>query len=66
MMNTYKYLNDCKNIYIFFLEPSLSADYSGFQGVGAFIYAGTGIVEGSEASQEWDELELKVSQVSAD
>ncbi|EXB20726.1 Isochorismate synthase [Morus notabilis] len=32
------------------------------KGVGALIYAGTGIVEGSEASLEWDELELKVSQ----
>lgn len=30
--------------------------------LGAFIYAGTGIVEGSKSSQEWDELELKTSQ----
>lgn len=34
------------------------------QGLGALIYAGTGIVEGSCSSQEWDELELKTSQVS--
>ncbi|XP_071689869.1 isochorismate synthase, chloroplastic-like isoform X2 [Rutidosis leptorrhynchoides] len=32
------------------------------KGVGALIYAGTGIVEGSSSSQEWDELELKTSQ----
>ncbi|CAH1415124.1 unnamed protein product [Lactuca virosa] len=32
------------------------------KGVGALIYAGTGIVEGSNSSQEWDELELKTSQ----
>ncbi|KAJ0705368.1 putative isochorismate synthase [Helianthus annuus] len=32
------------------------------KGVGALIYAGTGIVEGSCSSQEWDELELKTSQ----
>ncbi|XP_062116444.1 isochorismate synthase 2, chloroplastic [Humulus lupulus] len=32
------------------------------KGVGALIYAGTGIVEGSDASQEWKELDLKVSQ----
>ncbi|KAK9060998.1 hypothetical protein SSX86_018178 [Deinandra increscens subsp. villosa] len=31
-------------------------------GLGALIYAGTGIVEGSSSSQEWDELELKTSQ----
>ncbi|KAK7390483.1 hypothetical protein VNO78_25789 [Psophocarpus tetragonolobus] len=30
--------------------------------VGAFIYAGTGIVEGSSPYLEWDELELKTSQ----
>ncbi|KAK8537566.1 hypothetical protein V6N12_043723 [Hibiscus sabdariffa] len=29
---------------------------------GALIYAGTGIVEGSDPSLEWDELELKTSQ----
>ncbi|QCE04367.1 menaquinone-specific isochorismate synthase [Vigna unguiculata] len=29
---------------------------------GAFIYAGTGIVEGSSPYLEWDELELKTSQ----
>ncbi|XP_059444802.1 isochorismate synthase 2, chloroplastic-like isoform X3 [Corylus avellana] len=32
------------------------------KGLGAFIYAGTGIVEGSNPSLEWDELELKISQ----
>ncbi|XP_024973384.1 isochorismate synthase, chloroplastic [Cynara cardunculus var. scolymus] len=32
------------------------------KGLGALIYAGTGIVEGSSSSQEWDELELKTSQ----
>ncbi|XP_076948473.1 isochorismate synthase, chloroplastic-like [Bidens hawaiensis] len=32
------------------------------KGLGALIYAGTGIVEGSNSSQEWDELELKTSQ----
>ncbi|XP_030492508.2 isochorismate synthase 2, chloroplastic isoform X2 [Cannabis sativa] len=32
------------------------------KGVGALIYAGTGIVEGSDPSQEWKELDLKVSQ----
>ncbi|MFS8013278.1 putative isochorismate synthase [Helianthus anomalus] len=32
------------------------------KGLGALIYAGTGIVEGSCSSQEWDELELKTSQ----
>lgn len=36
------------------------------QGLGALIYAGTGIVEGSNASLEWEELELKISQVSVD
>nr|AHA82396.1 chloroplast isochorismate synthase [Senna obtusifolia] len=30
--------------------------------VGALIYAGTGIVEGSNSYLEWDELELKTSQ----
>ncbi|KAL2320078.1 hypothetical protein Fmac_029047 [Flemingia macrophylla] len=30
--------------------------------LGAFIYAGTGIVEGSNPFLEWDELELKTSQ----
>ncbi|KAL2492751.1 Isochorismate synthase 2 [Abeliophyllum distichum] len=30
--------------------------------VGALIYAGTGIVEGSNAALEWQELELKTSQ----
>ncbi|KAL4559233.1 hypothetical protein LXL04_031368 [Taraxacum kok-saghyz] len=30
--------------------------------LGALIYAGTGIVEGSNSSQEWEELELKTSQ----
>uniref|UniRef100_A0A2N9GVI1 Chorismate-utilising enzyme C-terminal domain-containing protein n=1 Tax=Fagus sylvatica TaxID=28930 RepID=A0A2N9GVI1_FAGSY len=33
------------------------------KGLGALIYAGTGIVEGSNPSLEWDELELKISQV---
>ncbi|GLU12322.1 hypothetical protein SLE2022_290100 [Rubroshorea leprosula] len=32
------------------------------KGLGALIYAGTGIVNGSKASLEWDELELKTSQ----
>ncbi|KAJ0048276.1 hypothetical protein Pint_15258 [Pistacia integerrima] len=32
------------------------------KGLGALIYAGTGIVEGSNPSLEWDELELKTSQ----
>ncbi|XVF50172.1 hypothetical protein PTKIN_Ptkin04bG0074300 [Pterospermum kingtungense] len=32
------------------------------KGFGASIYAGTGIVEGSSPSLEWDELELKTSQ----
>ncbi|XP_065876976.1 isochorismate synthase 2, chloroplastic-like [Euphorbia lathyris] len=32
------------------------------KGLGALIYAGTGIVEGSNPSSEWDELELKTSQ----
>ncbi|KAI7984759.1 hypothetical protein LOK49_LG14G00753 [Camellia lanceoleosa] len=31
-------------------------------GLGALIYAGTGIVEGSNSSLEWEELELKTSQ----
>ncbi|XP_008239833.1 PREDICTED: isochorismate synthase 2, chloroplastic-like [Prunus mume] len=32
------------------------------KGLGAMIFAGTGVVEGSNASLEWDELELKISQ----
>ncbi|XP_040987908.1 isochorismate synthase 2, chloroplastic-like isoform X2 [Juglans microcarpa x Juglans regia] len=32
------------------------------QGLGALMYAGTGIVKGSNPSLEWDELELKISQ----
>ncbi|XWS60599.1 hypothetical protein CRYUN_Cryun07bG0049500 [Craigia yunnanensis] len=32
------------------------------KGFGALIYAGTGIIEGSNLSLEWDELELKTSQ----
>uniref|UniRef100_A0A2P2L173 Uncharacterized protein MANES_14G075200 n=2 Tax=Rhizophora mucronata TaxID=61149 RepID=A0A2P2L173_RHIMU len=32
------------------------------KGLGALVYAGTGIVEGSNPSLEWDELELKTSQ----
>ncbi|CAH9144087.1 unnamed protein product [Cuscuta epithymum] len=32
------------------------------KGLGALIYAGTGIVKGSSSSSEWDELELKTSQ----
>ncbi|XP_048137455.1 isochorismate synthase 1, chloroplastic isoform X2 [Rhodamnia argentea] len=32
------------------------------KGLGALIYAGTGIVEGSNPSSEWDELEIKISQ----
>lgn len=32
------------------------------RGYGALIYAGTGIVEGSNSSSEWEELELKTSQ----
>ncbi|KAL8158324.1 hypothetical protein AgCh_002864 [Apium graveolens] len=32
------------------------------KGHGALFYAGTGIVEGSNSSQEWEELELKTSQ----
>lgn len=32
------------------------------KGLGALIYAGTGVVEGSNALSEWDELELKISQ----
>ncbi|KAK4427251.1 Isochorismate synthase, chloroplastic [Sesamum alatum] len=31
-------------------------------GVGALLYAGTGIVEGSDPALEWQELELKTSQ----
>lgn len=33
------------------------------QGLGALIYAGTGIVAGSDPSSEWNELDLKISQV---
>ncbi|XP_056175129.1 isochorismate synthase 1, chloroplastic-like isoform X2 [Syzygium oleosum] len=33
------------------------------KGLGALIYAGTGIVEGSNPSSEWDELEIKISQL---
>ncbi|GMQ10491.1 hypothetical protein CsSME_00053474 [Camellia sinensis var. sinensis] len=32
------------------------------RGLGALTYAGTGIVEGSNSSLEWEELELKTSQ----
>ncbi|KAL3528335.1 hypothetical protein ACH5RR_007657 [Cinchona calisaya] len=32
------------------------------KGIGALIYAGLGIVEGSDPSLEWEELELKASQ----
>ncbi|XP_021759972.1 isochorismate synthase, chloroplastic-like [Chenopodium quinoa] len=32
------------------------------KGLGAFFYAGTGIVEGSDPSLEWEELELKTMQ----
>ncbi|GMH01343.1 hypothetical protein Nepgr_003182 [Nepenthes gracilis] len=32
------------------------------QGLGALVYAGTGIVKGSSPSLEWEELELKTSQ----
>ncbi|KAL7098712.1 hypothetical protein ACP275_09G035100 [Erythranthe tilingii] len=32
------------------------------KGVGALLYAGTGIVEGSNSDLEWQELELKTSQ----
>lgn len=39
------------------------AGFWNYQGLGAVIYAGTGIVEGSNSSLEWDELELKTSQV---
>ncbi|XP_038879640.1 isochorismate synthase 2, chloroplastic isoform X1 [Benincasa hispida] len=34
------------------------------RGLGALIYAGTGIVKGSNPSSEWDELELKISQIT--
>ena len=33
------------------------------QGLGALIYAGAGIVEGTVSSSEWEEVELKASQV---
>lgn len=32
------------------------------KGLGGLIYAGTGIVRGSNSSLEWEELELKISQ----
>ncbi|KAK4437096.1 Isochorismate synthase, chloroplastic [Sesamum alatum] len=32
------------------------------KGVGTFLYAGTGIVQGSNSALEWQELELKTSQ----
>ncbi|KAL2892655.1 Isochorismate synthase chloroplastic [Bienertia sinuspersici] len=32
------------------------------KGLGAFFYAGTGIVEGSDPSLEWEELDLKIMQ----
>ncbi|CAO2840397.1 unnamed protein product [Amaranthus hypochondriacus] len=32
------------------------------KGFGAFVYAGTGIVEASDPSLEWDELDLKIAQ----
>jgi menaquinone-specific isochorismate synthase len=32
------------------------------KGLGALIYAGTGIVAGSDPSSEWNELDLKISQ----
>ncbi|KAF8112483.1 hypothetical protein N665_0064s0108 [Sinapis alba] len=32
------------------------------KGLGALVYAGTGIVSGSDPSSEWNELELKISQ----
>ncbi|KAF2545818.1 hypothetical protein F2Q70_00020149 [Brassica cretica] len=32
------------------------------KGLGALIYAGTGIVSGSDSSSEWNELDLKISQ----
>ncbi|KAK6920823.1 Chorismate-utilizing enzyme, C-terminal, partial [Dillenia turbinata] len=34
------------------------------KGLGALIYAGTGIVKGSNSSLEWEELELKTSQIT--
>ncbi|XP_043707399.1 isochorismate synthase 2, chloroplastic-like isoform X3 [Telopea speciosissima] len=34
------------------------------KGIDALIYAGAGIVEGTNSSLEWEELELKTSQVS--
>ncbi|GAB2221113.1 hypothetical protein Droror1_Dr00012281 [Drosera rotundifolia] len=34
------------------------------KGLGALVYAGTGIVEGSNPSSEWEELDLKISQFS--
>ncbi|KAF2594148.1 hypothetical protein F2Q70_00045431, partial [Brassica cretica] len=35
------------------------------KGLGALIYAGTGIVAGSNPTSEWNELDLKISQISA-
>jgi menaquinone-specific isochorismate synthase len=34
------------------------------QGHSTLVYAGAGIVEGTNPSFEWDELDLKASQVS--
>lgn len=42
----------------------LCADDPESQGIGTLIYAGAGIVEGTNPSSEWEELELKASQVS--
>ncbi|KAG1346301.1 putative Isochorismate synthase 2, chloroplastic [Cocos nucifera] len=36
------------------------------KGVGTLVYAGAGIVEGTNSSLEWDELDLKASQVQID
>jgi isochorismate synthase EntC len=35
-----------------------------YQGHNTLVYAGAGIVEGTNPSFEWDELDLKASQVS--
>lgn len=51
--------------YVVILLPNLDSNHFTTQGLGALIYAGTGIVEGSNPSLEWDELELKTSQVCA-
>ncbi|KAH9719808.1 isochorismate synthase 2 [Citrus sinensis] len=48
--------------YVVILLPNLDSNHFTTQGLGALIYAGTGIVEGSNPSLEWDELELKTSQ----